>query len=121
MIGTPLTQDTLPAARGGHVEVPTRRPARAAGSPDASYTYRLTQAVQRYSRQLRAQPYRHGSGNQHRRAASLDAMVFTLTRSPSPIGGKPIDPRPQGTIPSSWEGVRHEVKMPHTMRRVSAS
>ncbi len=87
MIGTPLTQDTLPEVRGGHVEVPTRRPARAAGSPDASYTYRLTQAVQRYSRQLRAQPYRHGSGNQHRRAASLDAMVFTLTRSPSPIQG----------------------------------
>ncbi len=54
MIGTPLTQDTLPEARGGPVEIPTRRPARAAGSPDASYTYRLTQAVQRSTRQLRS-------------------------------------------------------------------
>ena len=78
MIATPLTQDTLPAARGGHVEVPTRRPARAAGSPDASYTYRLTQAVQRYYRRLRAQPYRHGSGNQHRRAVSLDHVLVHL-------------------------------------------
>ncbi len=78
LVETPLAQDTLPAACSGFADILTQRSSRPTGSTIASYAYHLTQAVQRYFRQLLVQPYRHGSGSQHRRATSLHHVLYRL-------------------------------------------